>query len=75
MNIIRTVSWDAIKATIAAASAVKKPKSRNPAAEFLRSGINLCTEAIEKPCIKRFSGIEKCHRNSIKITVALCIGA
>ena len=25
----------------------------------------------EKPCIKRFSGIEKVHRNSIKITVDL----
>lgn len=71
-NIIGTVSWEAIESTIAAASAEKRPKSRNPAAEFLRSGINLCTEAIEKPCIKRFSGIEKCHRNSIKITVALC---
>ena len=71
-NIIGTVSWEAIESTIAAASAVKRPKSRNPAAEFLRSGINLCTEAIEKPCIKQFSGIEKVHRNSIKITVALC---
>ncbi len=39
--------------------------------EIIRSGINLCAETNEKPCIKRFSGKEKCHRNSIKITVAL----
>ena len=35
------------------------------------AGVHLCAETAEKPCIKRFSGIEKRHRNSIKITVAL----
>ena len=45
--------------------------NENPAAKFLRSGIDLCVEMPEKPCIKRFSGIEKRHRNSIKITVDL----
>ena len=31
-----------------------------------------CTLSSEKPDSKRFSGIEKVHRNSIKITVGLC---
>ena len=44
-------------------------KTRNPAAELLCSGVRLCAETAEKPCFKRFSGIEKVHRNSIKITV------
>ena len=44
-------------------------KNTNPAAELLCSGVRLCAETTEKPCIKRFSGIEKVHRNSIKITV------
>ena len=44
-------------------------KNTNPAAELLCSGVRLCAEAAEKPCFKRFSGIEKVHRNSIKITV------
>ena len=30
---------------------------------------HLCAKTAEKPYIKRFSGIEKIHRNSIKITV------
>ena len=44
-------------------------KNTNPAAELLCSGVRLCAETVEKPCFKRFSGIEKVHRNSIKITV------
>ena len=37
---------------------------------MLCSGVHLCAEIAKKPDFKRFSGIEKCHRNSIKITVA-----
>ena len=33
--------------------------------------VSLCAETAEKPDSKRFSGIEKVHRNSIKITVDL----
>ena len=44
-------------------------KNTNPAAELLCSGVRLCAETAEKPYFKRFSGIEKVHRNSIKITV------
>jgi hypothetical protein len=44
-------------------------KNTNPAAELLCSGVRLCAETVEKPYFKRFSGIEKVHRNSIKITV------
>ena len=36
---------------------------------MLCSGVHLCAEKAEKPYFKRFSGIEKVHRNSIKITV------
>ena len=36
---------------------------------MLCSGVRLCAEIAEKPYFKRFSGIEKGHRNSIKITV------
>ena len=36
---------------------------------------HLCAKTAEKPYIKRFSGIEKIHRNSIKITVDLCLWA
>ena len=39
----------------------------------INSGINLCVERAENPYFKRFLSIEKCHRNSIKITVALCV--
>ena len=39
--------------------------------EFLHSGINLCAEMAEKTYFKRLPGIEKVHRNSIKITVDL----
>ncbi|MFR5382502.1 MAG: hypothetical protein ACLTGM_10000 [Oscillospiraceae bacterium] len=52
--------------------------SRNPhkthktAAELFCSGVHLCAETAEKPYFKRFSGIEKVHRNSIRITVDLC---
>lgn len=44
-------------------------KKQNPAAELLCSGVRLCAETAENPYFKRFSGIEKTHRNSIKITV------
>ena len=38
---------------------------------MLCGGVRLCAETAEKPDSKRFSGIEKAHRNSIKITVDL----
>ena len=38
---------------------------------MLCGGVSLCAETAEKPYFKRFSGIEKVHRNSIKITVDL----
>ena len=38
---------------------------------MLCGGVSLCAETAEKPYFKRFSGIEKIHRNSIKITVDL----
>lgn len=38
---------------------------------MLCGGVRLCAETAEKPYFKRFSGIEKVHRNSIKITVDL----
>ena len=38
---------------------------------MLCGGVSLCAETAEKPYFKRFSGIEKAHRNSIKITVDL----
>ena len=41
---------------------------------MLCSGVHLCAEIGEKPYIKRFSGVEKVHRNSIKITVDLWYG-
>ena len=40
---------------------------------MLCGGVSLCAETAEKPYFKRFSGIEKIHRNSIKITVDLCV--
>ena len=43
-----------------------RKKTRNPATELLCSGVRLCAETAEKPYFKRFSGIEKVHRNSIK---------
>ena len=46
----------------------KRPQAVKPAV-FACCGVRLCAETAEKPCIKRFSGIEKAHRNSIKITV------
>ena len=49
-------------------------KAQNPAAEMLCGGVRLCAETAEKPDSKRFSGIEKAHRNSIKITVDLWCG-
>ena len=46
-------------------------KSTKPRRGIACSGVRLWAWAAEKPYFKRFSGIEKCHRNSIKITVAL----
>ena len=46
-------------------------KRTNPAAELSCRGVYSCAETTEKPNFKRFSGIEKVHRNSIKITVDL----
>ena len=51
-----------------AAIPIKRTKPRR---RIACRGVRLYAERSEKPCIKRFSGIEKCHRNSIKITVAL----
>ena len=48
--------------------AVKRTKPRRRIA--LQRGSLMCGIA-EKPYFKRFSGIEKVHRNSIKITVDL----
>ena len=45
--------------------------AQNPAAELLCSGVRLCAEIAGKPYFKRFSGIEKVQRNSIKITLDL----
>ena len=44
-------------------------KRTNPAAELPCRGVYSCAETIEKPNFKRFSDIEKFHRNSIRITV------
>jgi len=49
----------------------KTVKRTNPAAELLCGGVHLCAETAEMPDFKRFLGIEKVHRNSIKITVDL----
>ena len=46
-------------------------KSTKPRRRIACSGVCLCAEIAEKPDFKRFSGIEKVHRNSIKITVDL----
>ena len=48
--------WTTIKRT--------KPRHR-----IACSGVYTCAETTEKPNFKRFSGIEKVHRNSIRITV------
>ena len=44
-------------------------KRTKPRRRIACSGVCLCAETAEKPYSKRFSGIEKVHRNSIKITV------
>ena len=49
----------------------KTVKRTKPRRRIACSGVRLCAETSEKPCFKRFSGIEKVHRNSIKITVDL----
>ena len=54
-----------------AQTAANPIKRANPAAEMLCSGVRLCAETSETPYFKRFLGIEKVHRNSIKITVDL----
>ena len=46
-------------------------KHTKPRRRIACSGVRLCAETAEKPYFKRFSGIEKAHRNSIKITVDL----
>ena len=46
-------------------------KRTKPRRRIACSGVRLCAETTEKPNFKRFSGIEKVHRNSIKITVDL----
>ncbi len=49
----------------------KTVKRTKPRRRIACSGVHLCAETAEKPDSKRFSGIEKVHRNSIKITVDL----
>ena len=46
-------------------------KHTKPRRRIAYSGVRLCAWTAEKPYFKRFSGIEKVHRNSIKITVDL----
>ena len=46
-------------------------KRTKPRRGIACSGVHLCAETVEKPYFKRFSGVEKVHRNSIKITVDL----
>ena len=41
----------------------------NPPQNRSAAGFAICAETSEKLDFKRFSGIEKVHRNSIKITV------
>ena len=48
-----------------------RAKSTKPRRRIACSGVHLCAETVEKPYFKRFSGVEKVHRNSIKITVDL----
>lgn len=48
-------------------------KRTKPRRGIACSGVHLCAETAEKPYFMRFSGIEKVHRNSIKITVDLCV--
>ena len=48
-----------------------RAKSTKPRRRIACSGVHLCAETGEKTYIKRFWGIEKVHRNSIKITVDL----
>ena len=48
-----------------------RAKSTKPRRRIACSGVRLCAETSEKPYFKRFSGVEKVHRNSIKITVDL----
>ena len=42
-----------------------------PPQNCFAAGVRLCTETAGKPYFKRFSGIEKVHRNSIEITADL----
>ena len=46
-------------------------KRTKPRRRIACSGVRLCAKIAEMPYFKRFSGIEKVHRNSIKITVDL----
>ena len=46
-------------------------KRTKPRRRIACSGVYSCAETAEKPDSKRFSGIEKVHRNSIKNTVDL----
>ena len=45
------------------------PKTHKTPPQNYSAAVRLCAWTAEKPYIKRFSGIEKVHRNSIKITV------
>ena len=47
------------------------PKTHKTPPQNYSAAVRLCAWTAEKPYIKRFSGIEKVHRNSIKITVDL----
>ena len=46
-------------------------KRTKPRRRIACSGVRLCTKIAEMPDFKRFSGIEKAHRNSDRITVDL----
>ena len=46
-------------------------KRTKPRRRIACRGVHLCAETTEKPNFKRFLGIEKTHRNSIRITVDL----
>ena len=52
-------------------NATIRTKSTKPRRRIALQWVRLCAETVEKPYFKRFSGMEKAHRNSIKITVDL----
>ena len=54
-----------------AQKAISTIKRTKPRRRIACSGVRLCTKIAEMPDFKRFSGVEKVHRNSIKITVDL----